>query len=364
MLLLLCLALPGGNDPELQDALRAIRSVGREGSGHAEASRAWQLVVGRGPSAYLRLLEAFDGADVRAANWLRTAADAIPAGPEPEAAALEAFLKDIARHPEARFLAYGRLARLDPAAPDRLLPGLLDDPGRDLRREAVARALREAEKGEPGEAGARFARVLPHARDLDQVNAIAARLKKLGVAVDLQAHFGVIARWAVITTFDNTGMKGFAVSYPPEKNVDLAASGEGKGGKPLRVVELSTPDPHGLVDLNAGLGKEMGAVAYAFAVVDSPEEREVDLRVGTNNAVKMFLNRELVAFRDEYHHGMRMDQYVGRGRLRKGRNEVLLKICQNEQKDDWAQKWSFQARLCDRLGTPVPFRNATEVPSR
>jgi hypothetical protein len=52
---------------------------------------------------------------------------------------------------------------------------------------------------------------------------------------------------------------------------------------------------------------------------------------------------------------MAVDQYVGRGRLKKGRNEVLLKICQNDQKEDWAQSWSFQARLCDALGGGVPF---------
>ena len=50
--------------------------------------------------------------------------------------------------------------------------------------------------------------------------------------------------------------------------------------------------------------------------------------------------------------------------LRKGRNEVLLKVCQNEQKDDWAQTWSFQARLCDALGGAVPFAIVTEAPGK
>jgi hypothetical protein len=56
---------------------------------------------------------------------------------------------------------------------------------------------------------------------------------------------------------------------------------------------------------------------------------------------------------------MTMDQYVGRGKLRKGANEILIKVCQNEQKDDWAQSWGFQARLCDALGGAVPFTNVT-----
>ena len=43
--------------------------------------------------------------------------------------------------------------------------------------------------------------------------------------------------------------------------------------------------------------------------------------------------------------------------LRRGRNEVLPKVCQNGQKEDWAQRWSFQARLCDALGGALPFRS-------
>jgi hypothetical protein len=51
---------------------------------------------------------------------------------------------------------------------------------------------------------------------------------------------------------------------------------------------------------------------------------------------------------------MRMDQHVGQGTLKAGRNEILVKVCQNEQKEDWAQLWSFQLRVCDNLGGAVP----------
>jgi hypothetical protein len=50
---------------------------------------------------------------------------------------------------------------------------------------------------------------------------------------------------------------------------------------------------------------------------------------------------------------MRMDQHVGAGVLHAGRNEILVKICQNEQTEDWAQSWSFQLRVCDASGVAV-----------
>ncbi|HEX7900189.1 MAG TPA: hypothetical protein VF950_20645 [Planctomycetota bacterium] len=317
MLLLLALQL----DPDLE----ALRAVGPEGAGHEAAAAAWKKVVERG--ALLPVLAAFDGASPRAANWLRAAADALPS-PDPKA--LEAFVLDVRRHPEARYLAF---LRID--GRDRLLS--LDDPGRELRRAAVARALAGAKTLED------FTKLLGHARERDQVDAIAKKMKELGGKADLLAHGGFLTRWQLFCPFDNKDTKGFGVAYPPER-------GERKEPK-----DVETSDPAGKVDLNAALGKQKGVVAYAFAAVDSPTERDVELRVATNNAVKLFLNGELLAFRDEYHHGMKIDQYVGRARLKKGRNEVLLKICQNDQKEDWAQSWSFQARLCDALGGGVPF---------
>jgi hypothetical protein len=366
-LALLAVFTPDGDLPQLLDKIKAVRA---EGEGNAEASAAWKRVVDRGPEALLPVLAAFDGADPRAANWLRSAVDAVLedaiAKKKPlDARALEAFVLDPKQPGEGRYAAYDALVRIDPSAPERLLPGMLEDPCRELRRDAVARALAAGQallKTDRAAATESFRRLLPSARDRDQVGAIVKQLKALGVECDLQAHFGIVARWVLIASFDNSGMKGFDAANPPERGVDLSSTLEGKAGKPVRYVEHATADPQGKVDLNAVLGKEMGAVAYAYAVVESPDERPVELRVGTNNAVKMFLNGALRYFRHEYHHGMKMDQYVARGTLRKGRNEVLLKICQNEQKDDWAQSWSFQARLCDALGGALPFRNVTPKP--
>jgi hypothetical protein len=46
---------------------------------------------------------------------------------------------------------------------------------------------------------------------------------------------------------------------------------------------------------------------------------------------------------------------VGRGVLKKGHNEILLKVYQNEQTESWAEEWSFQLRVCDALGGAVPL---------
>ncbi len=79
----------------------------------------------------------------------------------------------------------------------------------------------------------------------------------------------------------------------------------------------------------------------------------VEFRLGTSNAWKLWLNGELLFAREEYHRGMFLDQYAVRGKLKPGKNTILLKILQNEQTEDWAQDWSIQFRVCDFSGRAI-----------
>src|SRR5262249_43447443 len=142
---------------------------------------------------------------------------------------LEKVIADTKNSAAGRRLAYEWLVKVDKTAPDRLLPKMLLDPSPELRRDAVARALEEADElliVEEDEAGAvaAYKRALAGACDRDQVDAAAATLRALGVKVDLQAHFGVVKTWRLVAGFDNGGGKGFAATYPPEKKVDLGAA--------------------------------------------------------------------------------------------------------------------------------------------
>ncbi|MBI3821413.1 MAG: hypothetical protein HY289_01895, partial [Planctomycetes bacterium] len=133
----------------------------------------------------------------------------------------------------------------------------------------------------------------------------------------------------------------------------------GKGTEEARWQEHTTQKPLGLVDLNEAVGKLKGAVVYAHATLESKTERPVEIRAASNNAVRIWFNGKEIYFREEYHHGMQMDQHVGKGVLKAGRNDILVKVCQNEQTDSWAQLWSFQLRVCDHLGAAVPVTNVT-----
>jgi hypothetical protein len=363
-LLLALAATPFAAAADPGPLLARIKAVGPEGEGNTEAGRAWRDLVALGPDALPAILTAFEGADDRAANWLRAAVDAVAerevnAGRALPADKLEAFVKETKRAPAARRLAYEWLARTDRTTPERLLPEMLNDPSVELRRDAVAVVLKEAreklEKKDRDGAKAAYKKALGGARDQDQVEAVAKALKDLGEPVDIAAHFGFVRTWQLIGPFDSTGGKGYAAVFEPEKKVDLGAALVGKGGNEVRWAARTTDDPYGNVDLNKAIGKHMGAAGYAFAELESPAERPVEVRAATKNAVKVFVNGECVYAKEEYHHGKYLDQHVARVRLHKGRNTLLLKVCQNEQTDTWAQEWDFQVRVCDSVGGAVPL---------
>ncbi len=353
---------------DVASLLLRIKAVGKEGVGNVDASKAWKELVAKGPAVMPDVLAGMDDANPVAVNWLRAAIESIQdkaaqSGQKVPADKIDAFLKDTRHHGRARRLAYECLVRLDPKVPERLLPKMLDDPSSEIRRDAVAVKLEAGMKStfENEDAQKKFYHdLLTRARDRDQVNTISAELKKLKVNVDLTAHFGFVTRWLLIGPFDNVKGVGFHNAYAPEKGFDLKSDYLGKGNERVRWTEHTTEKPMGMVDLNEAVGKLKGAVVYAYAAIASEGERPVELRAGSNNAVRMWLNGKEVYFREEYHHGFDMDQHVGKGMLKKGRNEILIKVCQNEQTESWAQLWSFQLRVCDALGAATPVTNVTE----
>ncbi len=346
---------------DLEPLVDSLLDVGPKGAGNRDAARAWAQVVEADVSQLPTLLGALDKAGPLAANWVRCAVDAmaertLARGGELPAAELERFVGDRGHAPRARRLAYEWLVRTDPTAPDRLLPGLLDDPSVELRRDAVARLIDEAEQvaesDGPAKAVPRYRKALTFARDLDQIRLLADRLEEQGEEVDLTRHFGFLTRWKLIGPFDNTDERGFDAVYPPEREIDFQASYPGKHG-PVGWIDYESGHEFGRVDFNKALAEEKDVVGYAAAEFFADERREVEFRMASDNAVKLWLNSTLIDEHDVYHAGSQFDQYACRGVLRPGRNVILVKVCQNAQTQNWARGWSFQLRVCDATGGAV-----------
>lgn len=357
--LLMLAAVGRPADDELARSLAVLQAVDREGKTNDAAGFAWKEVVKHGGPAFFSTLEAIDDAHPTAANWLRTAAEAIA---EAEAKAgrpvpldrLEAFAKNMKFAPSARRLAYELLVSRDKTAPARLLHGFLNDPSADLRREAIVAELAKIEKAARSSAKAELEKLFTFTRDRDQVDQIAKKLEQQGVKVSVPEHYAFITHWQLIGPFDSAQGKALTLTHPPETATDTAGKYKGKGGAEVSWKPYTTTDRYAAVDLNKVIGKNHDACVYALGIVFADKETPCEVRAASPNAVQIFLNGKKVFEREEYHHGANLDYHTGKGTLKPGENRVLVKVCQNNQKDSWAQAWQFQARVCDATGGPLP----------
>lgn len=352
--------MSAASEADVAKLLSTIRAVDHEGGGHVAAQAAVRDLSAGDASLLLPTLAAIDGANPLAANWLRgafetVAARALTSGGLPIDDLLR-FYHDRRRDPRARRLAYEWIIRARPTLAEELIPQALDDPSIEMRREAVARLMAQAraalEAGRQDEAALAFRQALSGAGDPQQVDPIVKSLADLGQPVDLVAHYGLLTEWYVIGPFDNREMKGFPIAYPPEQEVKLDAVYQGQLGE-VRWQKLRSNEPDGTFDLAALTAPHKGAIDYVATEFLSDRDQPVEFRLATANAWKLWLNGELLFAREEYHRGMRFDQYRVAGVLKPGANRILLKVCQNEQDQDWAQKWSFQFRICDPYGRPL-----------
>jgi hypothetical protein len=361
ILLLLVVRLNAATTGDVAGWIRTVQSVGSEGRGNAEAARAWQEISTLDAKHLPKVLAGMDGANGYALNWLRSAADTIAERAVREkrplpVSGLKRFLADTGHHPRARRLAYELIARTDPGTAGKLLPTFLNDPSNELRRDAVGQLVGQADlslaSGQTNAAITVFEKAIAHARDVDQVDAVAKKLRDLGRPVDLQRTFGWLTKWKMIGPFDNAGGVGFDKVYPPEEKVDLAAEHDGKAGR-VRWHDYETKDEYGKVDFNQPYTRLKGVAAYAFTEFHSGSARVAELRLGCKTAWKVWLNGRLLFGRDEYHRGAEIDQYRLQAELKPGANTLLVKCCQNEQQEDWTVEWEFQLRVTDAQGTPI-----------
>lgn len=346
--------------------IAAIRSVGPEGRGNEPAFAAWKTISQADAALIPDILRGMDGASPLSANWLGAAVDvmasrAVSKNQPLPVADLANHLLDTSRSPASRLLALELMARVDPAAAEALIPGFILDPAPPLRREGVARLIQQADQDldnhRTNTAMVLYRQALNAARESDQIEVLSHKLKQIGQTTDLARLFGWLRDWKVVGPFDNTQRAGFQTVFPPETNPSIDSAYEGKTDK-VRWIDLRSNDELGVVDFNLAFGKLKEVTAYGQAQLHAPTAQPAELRMACKNAWKLWLNGHYLFGRDEYHRGMEIDQYRLPVQLRQGTNTILIKLCQNEQVEEWTVEWQFQLRLCDPQGATLHFASA------
>ncbi|MEM6362913.1 MAG: hypothetical protein AAF745_00695 [Planctomycetota bacterium] len=362
------------------ELIAAVNAVGVGGDQHAAAIAAldtWMTSNASDMDRLLATLHAMSDANARGKNWLLMAASSLRNridDIERLKSELNAFFDDREHDPDARYFAFRQLiapelsgdAQQATAIEDAMLDRSLDDPSLPLRFRAIAKVINDVESIDVDAAKIeRLSKALPLARHPDHLKTISKKLDTLGVDVDLASELAMVTRWHVIAPFDNTDGIGFEIITPVETEYLLNAD------KPLRTdrpvvsgdeklgwLTGTTNDAMGVVDLNPVFDNAKNAVAYAHAVIEIDGDQlagvsQFQARLGCICANQAWVNGEMVLSNEVYHSGSSIDQYIGRCDLRPGRNTVLIKVCQNDQTEPWAQDFEFQFRLTDETGRGI-----------
>ena len=354
----------------LDEALAKVNQVGPKGEGAAEAATAVQTLTQASAADLPTLLAAIDDENPLAANYIRSAIEAIAQREMNKLPAdrLEQFITNTQNNQRARRLAYELLLRAEPKAEQRLLPKMLNDPSVEIRRDAVAAKIDEASmiKSKPDMIAA-YQSAFDAAVDDDQVKELAKQLKDLGAEVDIARHYGFLLHWHIVGPFDNANEKGFDTPHGPEGDaIELSETFKGSHDQgEVTWKEVTSEDDYGQIDLNQELAKHKSAICYAVTTYHADEARPAQLRYKSKNACKVWLNGKLVDEREVYHAdgGPSLDQYQCDVMLTKGENVILLKVCQNDQDQSWAQSWAFQLRICDKAGSALRSKNTKKTAS-
>jgi putative membrane-bound dehydrogenase-like protein len=149
--------------------------------------------------------------------------------------------------------------------------------------------------------------------------------------IDLVAHLQELKTasltpdvWNIAGPFDNAGGSGLDIVYAPEKKIDLKEHYRGKHGEVAwRNVR---PDVKGYVDLAAFFaGNSDDIVSYLVQEIESPQDQEATLQLGTDDGCKVWVNGKLVHANPVTRAAV-PGQDVLKVTLRKGVNRFLLKI--------------------------------------
>ena len=348
--------LSAQSSPTSTNLIQSLVAIKSQGEGNREAMKAWPLVSKLPPSAIPQLLDAMNRANDLGDNWIRGAIEKIC---EQNTALLPVkkiivFLQDYSNHPESRHMAFQILQSKLPSQANQLIPSFIDDPAPVLRQKAVELILNKARSSSAKPKAIKlYQRALMQAREVEQIKEASRELEEAGEKINLIRLMGLLPDWQLIGPFDNSGRKGFSVEYGPENEKELTNQHKNKDGV-VKWEKFSTQDELAMVDINKQYGELKEVCAYAKTTFHSQSAQPAHFRIGSKNAWKMWVNGTLLFSRDEYHRGKtRIDQFIIEGNLLEGENEILLKVCQNEQTQSWTKQWEFNFRITDRTGSAI-----------
>lgn len=174
------------------------------------------------------------------------------------------------------------------------------------------------------------------------------RENKIELYTSLYKKYGVPTEdtWRICGPFREYKLSGFEHVFPPENEIKISSTYNSNNHE---VKWMNGKDAHidGHVNLKDLYDRSSFATAYALVYVDSPDQRKVQVRIGSDEACKFWFNDDLV-----WQHYIKRAAVVDRDIitvvLHPGINKMLLKITNTDL------DWGFYFRVTDEIGNGYP----------
>ncbi|MFH1740309.1 MAG: hypothetical protein ABIH23_14975 [bacterium] len=183
-----------------------------------------------------------------------------------------------------------------------------------------------------------------HRRDVEafcQMNGIAV-VNSPEKAPPRRIGISLVTAWNVIGPFGNDKGKGHDTAYPPEREIDLDAIYDGLEG-PVKWEIMSGSKQTGYMNFVHQFTPTNWVSAYALNYLYTKHDTDVQLRVGSNDTLKVWVDGAPVWSYDHERSAV-VDNDVIPVRLKAGWTPVLLKVSQTEG------GWGFYFRVTDSQG--------------
>ncbi|MFA5251491.1 MAG: hypothetical protein WC454_02760 [Phycisphaerae bacterium] len=171
---------------------------------------------------------------------------------------------------------------------------------------------------------------------------------------------GFVANWLICGTFPNLGERpdntGFGTDYLKNYGGEAAftpANGmeiKIDGGSAVKFLPYATTGTDIIFGDVAHLKIESNQekiLVYCACWLDSDADKDVEIRVGSDDGYKLWINHQLVSEQHVYR-AMEMDQETHKVKLNKGKNLLLIKVDQD------TGEYQFMLRVVGADGKEAP----------
>jgi hypothetical protein len=162
------------------------------------------------------------------------------------------------------------------------------------------------------------------------------------------AHYGVPLeeKWKICGPFRDFSRSGFEHAFSPENDQKLTSTYK-NNSREINWIDGQDKHIDGHVNLVDIIPQNAFATAYAMIYIKSPDERNVQIRMGSDEACKFWLNDKVI-----WQHYIKRAAVVDRDIvtvvLHPGYNKILLKITNTDL------DWGFYFRVTDEFGDGFP----------